>query len=243
MSKTETPDEVELLGKHIEYETVVSEDATEPRIDVDIRGVRVILPPNSDETPEGLLCENADWVVKKKEKYDEYRRRAPHREFVEGEEFPYLGDTHKVHVENVEEYKVHDGKIVLPQSEVRIPEDGMEETLRDFYRKEAQDFFVRKVEEYADKIGVEYESVSVRNQRTRWGSCSAKKNLSFNWRLVMAPEDVAEYVVVHELAHLKEKNHTKTFWRIVREHMPDYKAKADWLEENSTELVFSEQDL
>jgi predicted metal-dependent hydrolase len=243
MQTTETADEVELLGETVEYETVASEDATEPRIDVDIRGIRVVLPEGSDTTPDELLRDNASWVLEKKEKYDRYREKAPERQFKEGEMFPYLGETYEVFVEDVEEYRVRDGEIALPESEVGTPEGALREALRNFYRDSAREFFREKVDDYAKKMDVEYESVAVRNQRTRWGSCSAKKNLSFNWRLVMAPEDVAEYVVVHELAHLKEKNHTKTFWRIVREYMPEYKAKADWLEKNSTELIFSEDDL
>jgi predicted metal-dependent hydrolase len=241
MSSSEVDAEVELLGERVEYKTVVSEDATEPRIDVDIHGVRVVLPTDSEGTPEELLSDNATWVLEKKAKYDEYRKNAPDRTFEEGEQFPYLGETKEVRVASVRKRETTEDKILLPEEDVEPK--GIKDTLKQFYRERAQSFFEEKVEEYAEEMDVEYESVSVRNQRTRWGSCSAKKNLSFNWRLVMAPEDVAEYVVVHELAHLKEKNHTKTFWRIVREHMPEYKQKAEWLEENSTELVFSEEDL
>ncbi|MFW5929370.1 MAG: M48 family metallopeptidase, partial [Halobacteriota archaeon] len=115
--------------------------------------------------------------------------------------------------------------------------------LEEFYRREARGFFEKAVGRYSDEMNVEYEGIAVRNQRTRWGSCSPKKNLSFNWRLVMAPEGVLEYVVVHELAHLKEKNHTDRFWRVVEEHMPEYKQHANWLKENSVELIYTEDDL
>jgi predicted metal-dependent hydrolase len=135
------------------------------------------------------------------------------------------------------------GEDTIRLSETKVEQTDIAAALREFYRNRARSFFEETVEEYAEKMEVSYKSITLRNQRTRWGSCSAKENLSFNWRLLMAPEGVAEYVVVHELAHLREKNHNKTFWRIVGEYMMDYKQKAAWLEENSTALIFSEQDL
>lgn len=92
-------------------------------------------------------------------------------------------------------------------------------------------------------MGVEYNKIELRNQRTLWGSCSTTGTLSFNWRLVMAPPEVADYVVVHELAHLIEADHNSEFWRIVGEYDDDYKEHVDWLETNSARLIFSEDDL
>jgi predicted metal-dependent hydrolase len=240
-SKQESRKNVDLFGETVEYETTISEDATQPRIDVDIHGVRVVLPIDSEETPSELLRENASWVLEKKETYDRHRRDAPERRFEEGERFPYLGSEYEVRVEPVTEHELGEDTIRL--SETKVEQTDIAAALREFYRNRARSFFEETVEEYAEKMEVSYKSITLRNQRTRWGSCSAKENLSFNWRLLMAPEGVAEYVVVHELAHLREKNHNKTFWRIVGEYMMDYKQKAAWLEENSTALIFSEQDL
>jgi predicted metal-dependent hydrolase len=92
-------------------------------------------------------------------------------------------------------------------------------------------------------MDVEYKQLELRNQRTLWGSCSTTGTLSLNWRMVMAPPDIVDYVVIHELAHLIEADHNREFWRIVGEHDPDYKRHADWLDANSTKLIFSEADL
>lgn len=92
-------------------------------------------------------------------------------------------------------------------------------------------------------MGIEPGKLELRNQRTRWASCSPQRTLSFNWRLVMAPDDVIDYVVIHELAHLREKNHTRRFWSIVREQDPDYEQHLDWLKVNSSKLIFTEADL
>jgi len=92
-------------------------------------------------------------------------------------------------------------------------------------------------------MGVEYEQIEIRRQRTKWGSCSTNGTLGLNWRLMMAPLEIVDYIVIHELAHLREPNHTDEFWSLVSEHDPEYEAHAEWLTEHSAELVFSETDL
>jgi len=89
---------------------------------------------------------------------------------------------------------------------------------------------------WSAKVGVDFGRVSVRDQKTRWASCSSKGDLSFNWRLVFAPQAVMDYVVIHELAHRREMNHSKRFWAIVAEHSPDYREHRKWLHENYRSL-------
>ncbi|MBI5200923.1 MAG: M48 family metallopeptidase [Elusimicrobia bacterium] len=93
-----------------------------------------------------------------------------------------------------------------------------------------------KIEErlafWAPRLAVDYGRVSVRDQKTRWASCSSKGDLSFNWRLVFAPQAVMDYVVIHELAHRREMNHSRRFWAIVAEHSPDHREHRRWLHEN-----------
>jgi predicted metal-dependent hydrolase len=88
-------------------------------------------------------------------------------------------------------------------------------------------------------LGVGYEQIQIRNQKTRWGSYSTKTGtLSLNLRLLMAPPDVIDYVIVHELAHAEHPNHGARFWRLVERHVPGCESKDEWLEENGTRLVF-----
>jgi predicted metal-dependent hydrolase len=93
------------------------------------------------------------------------------------------------------------------------------------------------VEEEAPLLGVEPKRIQIRDQRSRWGSCSTRGTLSFNWRLVLAPFEVLDYVVVHELCHLREPNHSRRFWRLVEERRPDWRAHRDWLHEHGPELL------
>ena len=90
---------------------------------------------------------------------------------------------------------------------------------------------------FAEIMGVDYGRITVRDQRTRWGSCSAKGNLNFNWRLILAPGEVLDYVVVHELAHRREMNHSKRFWSLVEMVLPDYERRRRWLKENGEALM------
>ena len=86
-------------------------------------------------------------------------------------------------------------------------------------------------------MGVTYGRITIRNQKTRWGSCSAKGNLNFNCLLMLVPEDVRDYVVIHELAHRKYMNHSKNFWHEVESFMPDYNEKRKWLRAHGDELM------
>ncbi len=94
-----------------------------------------------------------------------------------------------------------------------------------------------KVKHYADIMKVRYGRITIRNQKTRWGSCSGKGNLNFNCLLMLAPDEVVDYVVVHELCHLLEMNHSKAFWEHVEQVIPDYKRQRKWLKEHGEELM------
>lgn len=94
-----------------------------------------------------------------------------------------------------------------------------------------------KVEHFAQLLGVTYGKVSIRNQKTLWGSCTSDGNLSFNCLIMKAPESVRDYVVVHELCHRKEMNHSKAFWKCVESVLPDYKASRKWLKEEGAVLM------
>jgi predicted metal-dependent hydrolase len=232
---------VTLGTEAIEYEVTESPNATEPRIDVDIHGVTVVLPEDDDTDPKQLLHENHRWVLDKRAKYESYRQEAPERHFEPGETFPYLGEPHKVSVERRSASEVMEGELRLAQHHVQ--QTSVRQALESLYRRKARERFEDCADNFAAQMHVEYEEIEIRNQRTKWGSCSSTGTLGLNWRLMMAPPEVIDYVVIHELAHLQEPNHTKGFWRLVGEYDPEYANHADWLDENSTQLIFSDEDL
>ncbi|MDR5674648.1 SprT family zinc-dependent metalloprotease [Halalkaliarchaeum sp. AArc-GB] len=230
-----------LLGKTVSYEIRRSTDATKPRIDVDINGVRVTVPEGSPTDPETILSENAAWVIEKKRKYDEYREQIPDRKYEPGETFPYLGEEYEVVVEQRPSSQIIGNELRLAKHHVE--QTSVKRALETMYRRKAREYFEEQANQFAEEMGVEYKQIEVRNQRTKWGSCSTTGTLGLNWRLMMAPPRVVDYVIVHELAHLRESNHTAEFWSLVAEYDPEYEAHARWLEENSTQLIFSKTDL
>ena len=102
---------------------------------------------------------------------------------------------------------------------------------------EALEYIPKRVEHYASIMGVEYGNITIRNQKTRWGSCSGKKNLNFNCLLMLTDAKIIDYVVVHELCHIKEMNHSQRFWAEVEKILPDYKKSRAWLKANGSAII------
>ena len=100
------------------------------------------------------------------------------------------------------------------------------------YRKAAKDYIPKRVAYFAEKMQLTYGRVFIRSQKTQWGSCSSEKNLSFNWRLMLSPPRIIDYVIVHELSHLRHMDHSRAFWEEVERVLPDYKERDKWLKEN-----------
>ena len=101
----------------------------------------------------------------------------------------------------------------------------------------ASRYIPQRVQHFAPLVGVRYGNITIRNQKTRWGSCSGKGNLNFNCLLMLAPAEVIDYVVIHELCHRKEMNHSDQFWALVERHCPDYKRLRKWLKDNGPALI------
>jgi predicted metal-dependent hydrolase len=104
-------------------------------------------------------------------------------------------------------------------------------------RAAARELVTMVIDEEAPALGVTYSRIQIRDQRTRWGSCSSRGTLSFNWRLALAPFEVLDYVVVHELCHLREPNHSARFWRLVASRRPGWRRQRDWLATHGPELL------
>ncbi len=109
--------------------------------------------------------------------------------------------------------------------------------LEKWYRKQALSVIREKAEKYADILKVSYNDIRIKDQKSRWGSCSSRKNLNFNWRILMAPEPVCDYVIIHELCHLVYMDHSPRFWGFVEQICPDHKQHRKWLKENGERLA------
>ena len=123
--------------------------------------------------------------------------------------------------------------LYLPQFD---SEEHVRAAIRQTLSKRALMRIRERLNHYAPLMGVEFGRVAIRDQKSRWGSCSAKHNLNFNWKLIMAPGEVLDYVVIHELCHLIEFNHSRRFWSLVENQMPEYEVWKKWLKTHGSEL-------
>ena len=173
------------------------------------------------EWVERMITKNADLAEKKALFEVDYGSRVPYR----GREYIVGG---------IPERKVFfDNAFCVP---VYLNPDQVKRACVQIYRMLARRDLTAKVQDYATQMGVEPLGLKINGAKTRWGSCSAKKNLNFSWRLMMADDEVIDYVVVHELAHIKEMNHSPRFWSVVEGVLPDYKTRQSRLKKLQKKL-------
>lgn len=130
-----------------------------------------------------------------------------------------------------------DEKILTVQAPTE-DDKTVRQILEKWYKKQAKDYFEKRVPLLADLVNHDVRNVTIRSQKTRWGSCSSRQTISLNWRLILCPEWVSDYVIYHELAHLKHMNHSKAFWNLVADYFPKYKEAEKWLKQNRRLLLF-----
>lgn len=180
------------------------------------------------------------WIIRQRAKILEQQVENPPKQYVSGEKFLYLGQEYELEVRISEGRAgmvgIVEDKIVLFSKTDESLE--VKKFLEDWYVKQAKLWIPKRVSFFAKQMGESFGRITIKNQRKRWGSCSSARNLNFNWRLIMAPPEVLDYVVVHELCHLRQMNHSKEFWREVENVLWDYKVHKSWLEKNGGLLRF-----
>ena len=177
---------------------------------------------------ETLVEHKRNWITKKllqvQEKQDLHRMNP----FRDGELFRYKGDQYPLKITPRERsIRLNENHILFPEKYLANPERAMTY----WYAHEALRTIAERVEYYTERHGFRHTGITVTGARTRWGSCSPANRLCFSWRLILTPESVIDYVVVHELCHTLEKNHSMKFWNKVGAILPDYKARRALLKE------------
>jgi predicted metal-dependent hydrolase len=173
-----------------------------------------------------LVEKNAGWIKRVQEEVKSAHSPYIPKRFVTGETFYFLGSLYPLEIVSADcPALTLDGKFYLAKPALPKAQAVFER----WYRQQALALLTGRVQHFASQHGFRYAQVKISSARTRWGSCSSRGNLSFTWRLVMAPLPVIDYVVVHELVHLHVRNHSRQFWDQVNQLMPDYKSRRSWL--------------
>ena len=172
------------------------------------------------------------WVYQQLARQETYTRELPNKEFVDGEGLLYLGRSYRLRLveESIAPVKLVGGRFVMPRALASV---GREHMIR-WYCGNATRWLSAKVEDYAARMEVAPVGVKVQDLGYRWGSCGKGNLLYFHWKTILLPARIAEYVVVHEMAHLREPHHNPEFWRRVERALPDYELRKDWLSRNGT---------
>lgn len=191
------------------------------------------------ERIERILQEKHQWIIDKIALH-KVLITSSEKQFVSGETMPYLGRNYrlKVHAGSFEPVKLVQGRLVVIVPEGSVRSNLVREALIGWYKHSALLKLREKVRRYAKVMGVTPKSVNIKTFKSRWGSCNPKGDLDFNWIIVMAPNRIVDYVVVHELCHLKQLDHSPLFWKEVERVMPDYAECKEWLKNNAPKLTF-----
>ena len=198
-------------------------------VSIDPFGKVIIRAPRScsEEKIYAFLQDKEAWILKKKAEMMGAGIQLPPKN-LDGYELLLLGNKCKICLAEID--KVGYDK---DRNFIYLPLKNPKEILVKWLKENAKRIFSTAVEQTAKRMGTSYKFVRVTSARGRWGSCSAEDGVNFSFRLLYAPKDVIEYVVVHELAHTKHKNHSKAFWAEVAKYEPDWKEKRAWLKRHS----------
>ncbi len=189
-----------------------------------------------------FIEEKMDFIESREKEWLRALDQASVKNFMVGEECPFLGTPRKLEIiQRIgRDQAVLEGDVI----KVFVSEDeaaSVQNALIRFYKKAGRNYLSHLVKVQSEKMNLYPRDLSFRSQRTRWGSCSSQGKISLNWRLVVAPSEVAEYVVIHELAHLKHQDHSSRFWGLVESHCPKFREHKKWLREHQIQFEFLDE--
>jgi len=196
--------------------------------------ITVRAPRNLDlQKINSIVSLKSGWIYKAISELEELNRTKVHRSLVNGEGYLYLGKNYRLKIEKSPQLPLSltQGYFVLDKSQI----SRAKEHFINFYKEKGKEHITERVEYFRKRIGVEPKTVRIMELRNRWASRS-KTGLNFHWKVMLAPMTVIDYMIVHELAHLKREDHSPQFWEIVESIIPDYDEKKSWLRSNGANL-------
>lgn len=228
----------------IEYNLKKSNRRKTMSISVDQHGVSVISPSATEiEKIEAILYKKAVWIKKQLSYFNEMNSNNIQHYFLSGEKLPYLGRYYRLKVVKTNTsrplFRFYQGRFLA-----EIPYEAAEDKQRDiiyplyveWIKNRAHEFTKNRLKRFILKLQQEPNKIIIKEQKQRWGSCTASGNILLNWRIFLAPTSIVDYVLAHELVHLKHLNHSNEYWNTLQMLLPDYEKRKDWLKVNGRTL-------
>ena len=222
-----------------EFEVKIQRTSRKKTVSLEIREgfVQIIAPKTlSEKEIENIIIKKTKWI-RNKLLIQKSKTSYKSKEFVSGESFSYLGKNYPLKIVNSKKpyVEIKEDRIFVYK---KMKGRSVRALLENWYKQQGLKLFEKKTKKYQEIIGVKPSNISTRTYSRTWGSCSSKKDITFNWLILMAPHSVIDYVVVHELCHLIHHNHSPKYWRTVKSFYPNYKEKIEWLRYYSRTLVW-----
>ncbi|MBT2719201.1 M48 family metallopeptidase [Bacillus sp. ISL-57] len=206
-------------------------------ISVNQHGVSVISPSDVDiEKIETTLHKKSVWIIKQLSDFNEMHTSVQERFFLSGEKLPYLGRQYRLKIirtnTNEPSFRFYQGRFLA-----ELPKETSEDEQRDvlyplfvnWVKQRANKFAHDRLKRFTLKLQQEPKKIVIKDQEQRWGSCTPAGNILLNWRIFLAPTSIIDYVLAHELVHLKHMDHSKQYWETLRMLLPDYEQRKEWL--------------
>ena len=203
-------------------------------VSVDGNGEIVVRAPYhyTDRQINKSLSDAEGWINKQLEKYEKCMEKTSDLGIEDGKYMLFLGERFLIRFDNIKKERIEERTITLP-------EDNPEIHLKSLFKRMAKNYLTERTEYFSRITGFTPSAVKINSAKTRWGSCSAQKSINYSLSLIMCPPEIVDYVIVHELCHIKYMNHSALFWDEVGKYVPDYKKRRKWLKDNRfiTDLI------
>jgi predicted metal-dependent hydrolase len=231
---------MKMCAQDIQF-TLIRSDRKTADIVIERSGDVIVRAPEGidDERVRAVVADRALWVHRSLAEWEDLNASRRHRPLVQGQGFPYLGRSYRLKFVDRADVplRLKNGRWEVSETfVVREGEAAVRKAFRDFYAVKGAQIFTERVRQLAPSVGVEPGEVTVKELGYHWASCGSAGALNFHWKTLMAPQTVIDYIVVHELCHLRHRDHSDAFWNEVDKVLPRYRERKEWLRNNGAAL-------
>lgn len=223
----------------MQTEKIIRSNRKTLSLTVDNQGQLIVRAPHqlSINHIKKFVKQKSNWILKKQNYItDIIKAQHENAEYKDGKIIFYLGRKYHLRLNGkIKQLKFEEKYIEFPYKYL----DNAEAYMVKWYKIKAKEIISLRIEKYALSLNLKYNKIGITSAKKRWGSCNTNGNINFSYRLIMAPIDVIDYVIIHELMHLIEPNHSENFWKQVESIMPDYKIRKKWLRDNQYRILYS----